>query len=287
MRLLLELQPTLDRNFVSKSIQFAVPKLIRFLLNKSKHENIESYKTKKLSEYLAYNLRITPKPRTYNDSLLVGDKNIFKLTFSSYSKEILEILNESILTLNQILMMNVKLKITNIELLENEEVSTKIKVRPMAPILSGEIKEGGTFPFYYKWKQPEFLDTIKKQLKSSYNATHETPIEENIEIVFDKNFIRYNKDISQLVKIYKKNHRAIWAPLFISGPTELIQYALDMGLGINRELGYGMIENYTPKARPKKVKKVNPNTLPDNFGNLIENNPIHEEKEIDETNFNR
>jgi len=281
MRLIIELQPVSDRNQLADTIQFAIPKLIKFVLSRSKNESANTYKEKALSEFLNYNLRISPRPNIYNNTIIIGENYKLTLTISSYLEEVMTILTDSLNNLNHVLILNHKFKINSVEELELSEIKdNRVKIRPMSPILSGEVTEGRKFPFYYKWKDEKFFKVMIEQIKAEYKlAFDEDATELELDIDFDKGYLKHNKNITQLVSVHKRTQKAIWSPMFITGNEKLIQFTLDRGLGINREIGYGMIESYTPKKRVKAVtqKRINLDELPDNFGNLIENNPLPED----------
>jgi len=283
MRLVIELQPVSDRNQLSDTIQFVIPKLIKFIISRSKNENAALYREKKISEFLNYNLKISPKPNIYNNTIIIGENYKLNLTISSYSPEVIDILTDSLNNLNYVLILNHKFKINNVELLETAEINEKVKIRPLSPILSGEIKDGRKFPFYYKWNDENFFKVMISQIKEDYREIFGEDVSEHeLNIEFDKGYLRHHNSITQLVTVHKRTQRAIWSPMYISGDSKLIGFTLDRGLGINREIGYGMIESYTPKKREKvnlKKKKLNLDELPDNFGNLIENNPIPEDED--------
>jgi CRISPR-associated endoribonuclease Cas6 len=281
MRLFIELQPVSDRNQLSDTIQFVIPKLIKFIISRSKDENASKYKDKKLSEFLNYSLKISPKPNIYNNTIIIGENYRLNLTLSSYSNEVINIITNSLNNLSYLLILNHKFKINNVELLEISDIKdNRVKIRPLSPILSGEIKDGRKFPFYYKWNDENFFKVMISQIKSEYkNIFNEDVTELELNIEYDKGYLKHHKNITQLVTVHKRTQRAIWSPMYISGDIKLIEFTLDRGLGINREIGYGMIESYIPKKREKiePKKKVNIDELPDNFGNLIENNPLPED----------
>jgi len=282
MRLIIELQPVSDKNQLADTIQFAIPKLIKFVFSRSKDEKAALYKDKSLSEFLNYNLRISPRPNIYNNTIIIGENYKLALTISTYSKEVLTLLADSLNNLTYVLLLNHKFKINNVEELEVPEIeNNRVKIRPMSPILSGEIKDDRKFPFYYKWKDENFFKVIINQIKSEYKEIfNEDASEMELNIDFDKGYLKHHKNITQLVTVHKRTQKAIWSPMYLSGDSKLIQFTLDRGIGINREIGYGMIESYTPKKRVKdnnKKKKINLKNLPDNFGNLIENNPLPED----------
>jgi len=281
MRLIIELQPVSDRNQLADTIQFAIPKLIKFVFSRSKDEKANSYKDKALSEFLNYNLKISPRPNIYNNTIIIGENYKLTLTISSYLEEVMTILTDSLNSLNHVLILNHKFKINTVEELEIDEIKdNKVKVRPMSPILSGEVTEGRKFPFYYKWKEENFFKVMIEQIKTEYKDIFNEDVSDlEFDINFDKGFLKHNKNITQLVSVHKRTQKAIWSPMYITGDTKLIQFALDRGLGINREIGYGMIESYTPKRRvqTETKKRINLSELPDNFGNLIENNPLPED----------
>jgi len=283
MRLVIELQPVSDRNQLSDTIQFMIPKLIKFIISRSKNEKASVYKDRKISEFLNYNLKISPKPNIYDNTIIIGENYKLNLTISSYSNEVIDILTDSLNNLNYVLILNHKFKINNVELLEISDIVTdRVKVRPLSPILSGEIKDGRNFPFYYKWNDNNFFKAIISQIKDEYkNIFGEDTSELELKIEFDKGYLKHHTSITQLVTVHKRTQKAIWSPMYISGDKKLIEFTLDRGLGINREIGYGMIESYTPKKREKinLKKKINIDELPDNFGNLIENNPIPEDED--------
>ena len=283
MRLIIELQPVSDRNQLADSIQFAIPKLIKFVFSRSKDEKAEQYKTKTLSEFLNYNLKISPRPNIYNNTIIIGENYKLTLTISSYSKEVITLLMDSLNNLSYVLLLNHKFKINNVEELELAEITNdRVKIRPMSPILSGELKDGRKFPFYYKWKDENFFKVIVEQIKTEYKEVfkEEEASELNLDINFDKGYLKHHKNITQLVTVHKRTQKAIWSPMYLTGDSKLIQFTLDRGLGINRDIGYGMIESYTPKKKVKDgnlKKRINLDELPDNFGNLIENNPLPED----------
>jgi len=280
MRLIIELQPVSDRNQLADSIQFAIPKLIKFVFSRSKDEKAEQYKTKTLSEFLNYNLKISPRPNIYNNTIIIGENYKLTLTISSYSKEVITLLMDSLNNLSYVLLLNHKFKINNVEELELAEITNdRVKIRPMSPILSGELKDGRKFPFYYKWKDENFFKVIVEQIKTEYKEVFKEE-EVELDINFDKGYLKHHKNITQLVTVHKRTQKAIWSPMYLTGDSKLIQFTLDRGLGINRDIGYGMIESYTPKKKVKDgnlKKRINLDELPDNFGNLIENNPLPED----------
>jgi len=278
MRLVIELQPVSDRNQLSDTIQFVIPKLIKFIISRSKDEKALAYKDKRISEFLNYNLKISPKPNIYNNTIIIGENYRLNLTISTYSKEIIDILTNGLNNLTYVLILNHKFKINNVEEIDFSDIeNNKVKVRPLSPILSGEIKDGRKFPFYYKWNDENFFKAIISQIKDEYkDIFDEDATEMELKIEFDKGYLKHHSNITQLVTVHKRTQKAIWSPMYMSGSDKLIKFALDRGLGINREIGYGMIESYTPKKKEKlsMKKKINLDELPDNFGNLIENNPL-------------
>jgi len=284
MRLIIELQPVSDRNQLADSIQFAIPKLIKFIFSRSTNEKAELYKNRVLSEFLNFSLRISPKPNIYNNTIIIGENYKINITISSYSEEVINLLMDSLNNLSYVLLLNHKFKINNVEELETvEALGDKIKVRPMSPILSGEVIDGRKFPFYYKWKDENFFKVIIDQIKSEYKEIFKKETEElELNIEFDKGYLKHHSNIAQLVTVHKRTQKAVWSPMYLSGDSKLIQFALDRGLGINRDIGYGMIESYTPKKKTKSEnvkKRINLDELPDNFGNLIENNPIADDED--------
>jgi CRISPR-associated endoribonuclease Cas6 len=283
MRLVIELQPASDRNQLSDTIQFVIPKLIKFVISRSSNSNASLYKDKKISEFLNFNLKISPKPNIYNNTIIIGENYKLNLTISSYSKEVIDILSDSFDNLSYVLVLNHKFKINNVELLDELNITDgKIKIRPMSPILSGEVTEERKFPFYYKWNDSNFLKSIVNQVKEDYNTLLGIDASElELKIEFDKGYLKHHSNITQLVKVHNTTQKAIWSPMYISGDSNLIQFALDRGLGLAREIGYGMIESYTPQKKKKleSKKKINIDDLPDNFGNLIENNPYPEDED--------
>ncbi|MBN2695493.1 CRISPR-associated endoribonuclease Cas6 [bacterium] len=286
MRIIVELKPEADQNLLHVDIQFLMPKTIKYILSKS---SVSEEISNSWSSFANYNLKFNPKPRVYNDQLIVGDKNILTLTVSSYSKEFIEYFNEGVLQLKTLLIQNRKFQIINVEVIDNPDIdSVQTKVYPMSPMLSGKIMENQKTPFYYKWNQPDFLIELENELKDRYKETFKKDIPENgVSIKFDQNYLKYHNDISQLVTVNKRKQRAVWAPLYISGDKELINFAIDTGLGLNREIGYGMMEIRAPKTVvvvEKKPRKPRVDELPDNFGNLIEyqNNQDSENKDSDQ-----
>lgn len=273
MRLSIQLQPEADQNLLGKDIQFMLPKVIRFLLSKT--EKGKALQEQTLDQLLNYNLKFFPNPREYNNTLIVGKTHTGKLTLSSYSEQVIDALNDGVLKTKKLLIQNHAFKITEVERLDEVVTVEQIKVRPMFPILSGKIAENQRYPFYFKWNHSEFIPALEESLKKSYETLCGPIEDEHIQIKFDKNYLKFNKKISKLVVVHKRTQRAIWAPLYLSGSPKLVQFALDMGLGLNRELGYGMIERYNPKDRKKskhdtqKPKRPDLDKLPDNFGNLM------------------
>ena len=277
MRLVIELQPVSDRNQLSDTLQFVIPKLIKFILSRSKDENAKNYIDKKISDYLNYSIRISPKPNIYNNTIIIGENYRLNIVISSYSEELIKILLESLNNLNYLLILNHKFKINDVKEIPNDEITNNtVKIRPLSPILSGEIKEGKKYPFYYKWNDENFFKVMISQIKEDYKRIFNEDVSElNLNIEYDKGYLKHHNNITQIVRVHKRNQRAIWSPMYISGDEKLINFTLDRGLGINREIGYGMIESYIPQKREKKVvkKKIDLDKLPDNFGNLI-NNPL-------------
>ncbi len=282
MRIIVELKPEADQNLLHVDIQFLMPKTIKYILSKSSisEDFINSW-----SNFANFNLKFTPKPRIYNDQLIVGDKNILTITISSCSKEFINYFNEGVLQMKTLLIQNRKFQIINVEVLDNPEIDgEQIKLYPMAPMLSGKVVENQKGAFYYKWNQPDFLAELENELKERYKETFKKDIpEEGISIKFDQNYLKYHSDISQLVTVNKRKQRAVWAPLYISGDKELINFAIDTGLGLNRDIGYGMMELRAPKnvvVVDKKPRKPRIDELPDNFGNLVEyQNSLEEDKD--------
>jgi len=276
MRLIIELKPESEQNLLSVDIQFLIPKLIKFVFSKANQDEFAKFQTKPLSDYLNFNLKISPKPRVYNDTLIVGGNYKLFITVSSYSKEIIDLLNQGLLKMKHLLIQNHKFSIQNLEIVESQISTDTIKVIPMAPVLSGKTAEEQKFPFYFKWNSPEFMTTIEENIKSEYNTVFNTIPEEGIKVKYDDNYLKFHQNISQIVVVGKRKQKAVWAPLYLSGSKELIQFALDMGIGLNRDQGYGMLDVYTPKPKSeesfKKPKRVNVDDLPDNFGNTLEYN---------------
>jgi len=282
MRLLIELQPVSDRNQLPDTLQFVIPRLIKFILSRSKDEKVKSYLEKKISDYLNYSIKISPKPNIYNNTIIIGENYKLNLTISSYDNDIINILEESLNNLNYLLILNHKFKINNVEqFLADDIINNRVKIRPLSPILSGEIKEGKKYPFYYKWNDDNFFKVMVSQIKKDYQKIfNENTDNMELNIEYDKGYLKHHSNITKIVSVHKRTQRAVWSPMYISGDKKLIEFALERGLGINREIGYGMIESYIPqkKEKPAPKKKINLDELPDNFGNLI-NNPLEMDKE--------
>lgn len=273
MRLIITLKPEAEQNLLGTDIQFFLPKIIRFLLSKTEEGN--KLREKPLNQILNYNLKFSPMPKEYNNTLILGQNNIGTLTISSYSKDVIDILNQGLLKINHLLIQNHAFSIDDVSLNEDTISESNVKIRPMVPILSGKFDEDRKYPFYFKWNHPEFLTSLSSLVKQEYEAVYgDLTEEETLTIQYDKNYLKFNKDISKIVTIHRQRQKAVWAPFYLSGDPKLIQFALDMGLGLNKEIGYGMIELSVPKERKKEKNsskpKINLDELPDNFGNLIE-----------------
>ena len=133
--------------------------------------------------------------------------------------------------------------ISSISVLKQELVTdNKIKVKTLSPITIHSTLQkiyGGSITYYYSPFEKEFEELIFQNLKKKWRSLHKVRCPFNnfsIKPLFNTN--RHDK-----IRTFKKTLIKGWAGMFeLSGKKELLQFALDAGLGDRNSQGYGMVE---------------------------------------------
>lgn len=188
----------------------------------------------------------------YSDILerAVVDKDrkifIFPETISFYLASpvdwILVQVAENIIKSERIFLGRNELFISSVSVMKQNDIhEEKITIKTLSPITvhsTFEKPDGKKITHYYTPFEKEFSELIKANLNKKWEALYKKVASNNFSI---KPLFHTNKN--EKIRYFKDTVIRGWTGLFeVNGDTDLLQFALDAGLGDRNSQGYGMVE---------------------------------------------
>lgn len=163
-----------------------------------------------------------------------------KLVISSPDTAFIDSFVNTVLKRDYLRIGEVKFELLGIKTKGNTILHEAVKLKSLSPVVVYRtlIKpEGGKYTCYYQPGEPEFERLIDNNLRKKYSAFYgKNPPEGNIQVrLMNRPRLHVMRYKGTVVKGYT-------CSLQLKGPRELLQIALDAGLGSKGSQGFGCIE---------------------------------------------
>ena len=116
--------------------------------------------------------------------------------------------------------------------------------RCLSPIVAAvaERNDQKSWTRYLRPKDPDFSDRVRANLLAKYSALHgHAPQDDYFQLTFDADYLAKNRG-TKLIRYKDTDVVGAFSPFTLAASPELIQLALDCGLGEKNAGGFGMIE---------------------------------------------
>ena len=162
----------------------------------------------------------------------------FRVYFASPRNDIaITTLREFILSRGHLLLGKNRVKVLAVKPVILKDLESPLKVKAVSPITVYKTPPGERKHIYLSPFDDEFYRLLIENLKKKYNIVYGKPFEGEIEI---KPVKVSEKDFKKVV--FKGTLIHAWSGVFeINAPKEVINLALEAGLGAKNSAGFGMV----------------------------------------------
>jgi len=189
-------------------------------------------------------LQISKKKIEGNFIKILSNKILWFI--SSPSKDFINTFANGIIKVGYLRVGSVCFELQQIEVLPEIEIKPEMKFVCLSPIVvtTKKYHNGKLEKYYYKPEddKKEIVEKIKNNLVKKYKSFYFRDIEDNLEIIFDENYLPKSK---VLVHYIKDNLDikipAIMCPFTVKGNKELIKFGYDCGFGELNSAGFGCV----------------------------------------------
>mgnify|MGYP001200972964 CR=1 FL=1 len=179
----------------------------------------------------------------------IGFDPLVKLMVASPVEQFCQSLLNGLLTKNELELGPALVKVGSVKVEKPEVTKESIKLKLLSPAVAYSTLfrgDGSKYTCYYQPGDAEFTRIVAENLRKKYRAIHNSEAPEG-EVKI--------KPLGQPklhVLEYKGNViKGYSGTLVVSGPPELLQVAVDAGIGSKNSMGFGCVEllNYNMKER--------------------------------------
>ena len=185
--------------------------------------------------------------RILNDNLILGAGEAEWLVCSPVEQFLTEFAS-GLLSSGHLRVGTAILPIASVETLPapnlDYSMSQSLPFRCLSPIVAAvaERNDQKTWTRYLRPKDPDFSDRVRANLLAKYSALHDhAPQDDSFQLTFDEDYLAKNRG-TKLIRYKDTDVVGAFAPFTLSASPELIQLALNCGLGEKNAGGFGMIE---------------------------------------------
>jgi CRISPR-associated endoribonuclease Cas6 len=140
------------------------------------------------------------------------------------------------------------LPISSVETLPSPNIEdsnqTPLRFKCLSPIVAAvaEKNDDKTWTRYLRPKDPDFSDRVRNNLLLKYRALHgHMPSDDKFLLHFDQDYLQKNRG-TKLIRYKDTDVIGAFSPFTLATSPELLQLALDCGLGEKNAGGFGMVE---------------------------------------------
>lgn len=160
-----------------------------------------------------------------------------KLVISSPSKMFCHSIVNGLISANSIRIGKVTAKVGSIKLEEPKVIDSKLALKTLSPIVTYSTllkPDGSKYTVYFQPGEPEFNKQLTNNLKKKYQANYNDKAPAG-----DLNIKVYGSTRLHVMKYKDIIIKGYSCSLKLFGPPELLQVALDAGLGSKNSQGFG------------------------------------------------
>ncbi len=214
------------------------PKLADFLHNRG-------YKCKKRTFKMFSFSRLQGRFILDKDKKKICFSNSVKLIISSPMSEFCQSLANTLLCNGYMNFGNLRAEVNKIQTEKNLVETDSIKIETLSPIVIYSTlfrQDGSKYTCYYQANEPEYNELLNRNIQNKYKAFYGNSCSNwNIKV---KTLSKQNLHIVHYKKTVIKGYSGL---LLLEGEKQLLQLAVDAGLGSKNSQGFGCIRIYKRK----------------------------------------
>lgn len=210
--------------------------IFRFDPNSNLHDST-SFK------YFTFSQLLFSKFKTIKSGIIAKDGK-FSLQISSPNNDLLKQIMQGFLKEPIIGLMDIKLKITDIKIVNNPTFTEKMEFKTLSPIIANSRRkiDGINKEWDLAPSESEFYLFVEKNLVKKYNMYYGTD--------YDVNLIKISSNLRNVKRKRiafkqgesKQHHIGYLMDVVLEGDPNVIKFAYDCGLSNKNSMGFGMLE---------------------------------------------
>ncbi len=181
--------------------------------------------------------------RVAGDNLILG-MGAAEWLVSSPVEQFLSEFASGLLSSGHLRVGNAILPIATVETLPAPPIEYSMSFKCLSPIVAAVAERNAqkSWTRFLRPKDPDFSDRVRANLLNKYRALHgHAPQDDSFQLAFDQDYLAKNRG-TKLIRYKETDVVGAFSPCTLAASPELMQLALDCGLGEKNAGGFGMIE---------------------------------------------
>ncbi len=208
------------------------------------HQEGYSYGEGKVFKLFTFSPLLTSQRKALEKEIILGGK--IEWLLSSPREDFLLNLVNGVIDVGYLSLMQQKLTVEKIEVLETPAFSQSMSFRTLSPIVVSTGEKSGDGTFHKRFVSPSesrFYEILEGNLHRKYRVYYgkDAP-QERLIFEPDQGFIAHRERISKLIDYKGIKIRGWMFPFRTEGNSKLIQIGYEAGFGEGNSAGFGMVE---------------------------------------------